>query len=118
MEAYREYFSGYGQDALALLDDPVVDDVSGYDDMILLKDVPLVSHCEHHIAPLTGKAFVAYRPGRRVTGLSRLARVGFGIERRSIISSVFAENIVGGIPHRPSRTSWLRSHRMGPYCRS
>ena len=75
VDAYREYFSGYGQDALALLDDPVVDDVSGYDDMVLLKDVPLISHCEHHIAPFMGKAFIAYMPGRRVTGLSRLARV-------------------------------------------
>ena len=74
-EAYRDYFSGYEHDALALLDDPVVDDVSGYDDIVMLKDIPVLSHCEHHIAPFMGRAFVAYLPGRRVTGLSRLARV-------------------------------------------
>ncbi len=74
-DAYREYFSGYGEDAIALLADPVVDDVSDYDDIILLRDIPVLSHCEHHIAPFIGRAWVAYLPGGRVTGLSRLARV-------------------------------------------
>ena len=75
VDAYKEYFDGYEKDPIALLDDPIVDDVSGYDDMILLKDIPVLSHCEHHIAPFMGRGFVAYLPGRRVTGLSRLSRV-------------------------------------------
>lgn len=75
VEAYREYFSGYGEDAVALLADPVVDDVSDYNDIVMLTDIPVLSHCEHHIAPFMGRAWVAYLPGRRVTGLSRLARV-------------------------------------------
>lgn len=75
VEAYGEYFAGYAEDAVALLADPVVDDVSDYNDIVMLKDIPVLSHCEHHIAPFMGRAWVAYLPGRRVTGLSRLARV-------------------------------------------
>jgi GTP cyclohydrolase IA len=72
--AFEERFSGYGEDPAAELA-RTFEDVSGYQDMILLRDVRLESHCEHHIAPFVGTAHVAYVPDRRVVGLSRLARV-------------------------------------------
>jgi GTP cyclohydrolase I len=72
--AFEERFCGYGEDPAAELA-RTFEDVSGYQDMILLRDVRLESHCEHHIAPFVGVAHVAYVPDRRVVGLSRLARV-------------------------------------------
>ena len=74
VEAFEERFSGYAQDPAAELA-RTFEDVSGYSDMILLRDVRLESHCEHHIAPFVGVAHVAYVPNRRVVGLSKLARV-------------------------------------------
>jgi GTP cyclohydrolase IA len=74
VEAFEERFSGYAQDPAAELA-RTFEDVSGYADMILLRDVRLESHCEHHIAPFVGVADVAYVPDRRVVGLSKLARV-------------------------------------------
>jgi GTP cyclohydrolase I len=74
VEAFKERFSGYAQDPAAELA-RTFEDVSGYSDMILLRDVRLESHCEHHIAPFVGAADVAYVPDRRVVGLSKLARV-------------------------------------------
>lgn len=74
VDAFEERFSGYRKDAAAELA-RTFEDVSGYSDMILLRDVRLESHCEHHIAPFTGLAHVAYLPNRRVVGLSKLARV-------------------------------------------
>jgi GTP cyclohydrolase I len=73
-EAFEERFCGYAQDPAAELA-RTFEDVSGYSDMILLRDVRLESHCEHHIAPFVGVAHVAYVPHRRVVGLSKLARV-------------------------------------------
>ena len=72
--AFEERFCGYREDPAAELA-RTFEDVSGYCDMILLRDVRLESHCEHHIAPFTGVAHVAYVPDRRVVGLSKLARV-------------------------------------------
>jgi GTP cyclohydrolase I len=74
VEAFEERFSGYREDPAAELA-RTFEDVSGYSDMILLRDVRLESHCEHHIAPFTGLAHVAYLPDKRVVGLSKLARV-------------------------------------------
>lgn len=74
VEAFEERFSGYREDAAAELA-RTFEDISGYSDMILLRDVRLESHCEHHIAPFVGVAHVAYVPHRRVVGLSKLARV-------------------------------------------
>lgn len=74
LEAYEERFSGYREDAAAELA-RTFEDVSGYHDMILLRDIQIDSHCEHHIAPFSGLAHVAYVPDRRVVGLSKLARV-------------------------------------------
>jgi GTP cyclohydrolase I len=74
VEAFEERFSGYREDPSAELA-RTFEEVSGYCDMILLRDVRLESHCEHHIAPFVGVAHVAYVPDRRVVGLSKLARV-------------------------------------------
>ena len=73
--AYEEYFKGYGEDPVAVLAEPVFEDVGGYDDMVLLRDIRVESHCEHHIVPFIGRAHVAYLPSGRIAGLSRLARV-------------------------------------------
>ena len=72
-KAFREYFSGYGQDPADILD-RVFEEVGGYDDMVMLKDIPFTSHCEHHIAPFFGRAHVAYLPMGGVVGLSKIAR--------------------------------------------
>jgi GTP cyclohydrolase I len=74
VEAFEERFGGYRENAAAELA-RTFEDISGYSDMILLRDVRFESHCEHHIAPFIGLAHVAYVPRRRVVGLSRLARV-------------------------------------------
>jgi GTP cyclohydrolase I len=73
-EAFGEYFKGYKQDALAELAQ-TFEDPSGYNEMVLLKDIAFESHCEHHIAPFFGSAHVAYLPSDRIVGLSKIARV-------------------------------------------
>jgi GTP cyclohydrolase I len=82
VDAYEEYFRGYGQDAVAILQEPTFEDVAGYDDMVILRGIRVVSHCEHHIAPFIGTADVAYLPNGRVAGLSKLARVVEAFSRR------------------------------------
>lgn len=71
--AYEEYFSGYDADPVEALS-RTFEDVGGYDDMVMLRDIRVESHCEHHIAPFVGVAHIAYLPQRRVVGLSKLAR--------------------------------------------
>lgn len=73
-DAYGEYFSGYRADVARELSS-TFEDTSGYDDIVLLKDIRFESHCEHHIAPFSGLAHVAYIPAGRIVGLSKLARV-------------------------------------------
>ena len=74
MKAYKEYFGGYKVDPSKILD-KTFGDVDGYDDMVIQKNISIQSHCEHHMAPIIGKAHVAYIPKERVVGLSKLARV-------------------------------------------
>ena len=74
MKAYKEYFAGYKVDPTKILD-KTFGDVDGYDDMVIQKNISIQSHCEHHMAPIIGKAHVAYIPKERVVGLSKLARV-------------------------------------------
>ena len=74
VKAYEELFKGYTQDAEAQLS-TVFEEVEGYDDMVLVKDIPFTSHCEHHMVPFVGKAHVAYFPAEGVVGLSKLTRV-------------------------------------------
>ena len=73
-KAYRELFSGYDLAAEDVLG-RTFEEVAGYDDMVLVKDIPFFSHCEHHMVPIIGKAHVAYLPNGRVLGLSKIARV-------------------------------------------
>ena len=74
VKAFKEYFQGYNEDAKKVLD-KTFGDVEGYDDMVVQKNISVQSHCEHHMAPIIGKAHVAYIPKERVVGLSKLARV-------------------------------------------
>jgi GTP cyclohydrolase I len=72
--AYEEWFSGYGLDPKEYLS-RTFDEVAGYDEIVALRDIPFESHCEHHLAPIIGKAHIAYLPRRRVVGISKLARL-------------------------------------------
>ena len=72
--SYAEFFAGYGHDPVALLE-RTFEEVDGYDEIVLLRDIRLESTCEHHMAPIIGRAHVAYLPGRRIVGISKLARV-------------------------------------------
>jgi GTP cyclohydrolase I len=72
--AYEEWFAGYHADPAKELD-RTFEDVQGYDDIVMLRDIEVESHCEHHMAPFLGKAYVAYMPTNRVVGISKLARV-------------------------------------------
>jgi len=73
-EAYQEYFAGYAEDPDTILA-RTFEEVAGYDELVLLKDMTFESHCEHHIAPIIGRAHIAYLPGTKVVGLSKIARL-------------------------------------------
>ena len=79
--AWKEYCAGYADDPARHLS-RVFEEVGGYDEIVLLKDIPFQSHCEHHMAPIIGKAHIAYLPGNFVVGISKLARVLHGFARR------------------------------------
>ena len=74
VRAYREFYKGYQEDAEEMLD-RVFEEVEGYRDMVLVRDIPFYSHCEHHMVPFVGKVHIGYYPTRGVVGLSKLARV-------------------------------------------
>ena len=79
--AWKEYCQGYGEDPAIHLAQ-TFRDAGGYDELVLLKDIPFQSHCEHHMAPIIGTASIAYMPKERVVGISKLARVMHGFARR------------------------------------
>jgi GTP cyclohydrolase I len=79
--AYREYFRGYQEDPGVHLSKTFAE-VGGYDEIVILRDIPFQSHCEHHMAPIIGKAHIAYLPRKRVVGISKLARVLQGFSKR------------------------------------
>src|SRR5205085_557805 len=79
--AWKEYARGYEEDPSHHLT-RTFEEVGGYDEIVLLKDIPFQSHCEHHLAPIIGKAAIAYLPAERVVGISKLARVLHGYARR------------------------------------
>ncbi|MFZ4688547.1 MAG: GTP cyclohydrolase I FolE [Polymorphobacter sp.] len=79
--AYREYFRGYQEDPGIHLS-TTFGEVGGYDEIVILRDIPFQSHCEHHMAPIIGKAHIAYLPRKRVVGISKLARVLHGFAKR------------------------------------
>lgn len=74
VDAYTEWFSGYDRDPVKELS-RTFEDVSGYDDMVILREIDIESHCEHHIAPFLGTAYVAYLPTDKVVGISKLVKV-------------------------------------------
>ena len=74
VRAYEEFFAGYLDDPVEILQ-RTFEEVEGYDEMVLLRDIRFESHCEHHVAPIIGRAHVAYLPHHRVVGISKLARI-------------------------------------------
>jgi len=79
--AYEDWFSGYREDPVRFLE-RTFEEVEGYDEMIVLRDIPFESHCEHHMAPIIGVAHVGYLPSNKVVGISKLARVVDAFARR------------------------------------
>jgi GTP cyclohydrolase I len=93
VRAYEELFSGYHESAGATLS-RTFSQVSGYEDLVLVRDIPFVSHCEHHIAPIFGKAHIAYYPRGGVVGLSKLARIVDTFARRLQTQEALSAQIV------------------------
>ncbi|MFP5297060.1 MAG: GTP cyclohydrolase I FolE [Alphaproteobacteria bacterium] len=96
VDAYAEWFDGYEADAAKELS-RTFEDVQGYDDMVLLRDIEVESHCEHHMAPFLGKAYVAYIPNEKVVGISKLARVVEIYARRLQTQEVLTNQIAEAI---------------------
>ncbi len=90
--AYEEYFRGYDADPVAILR-RTFEETDGYDEIVLLRDIRFESYCEHHIAPIIGRAHVAYLPHRRVVGISKLARLVEVFARRLIIQEKLTAQI-------------------------
>jgi len=96
VNAYKEFFSGYAEDPVGALD-RTFEDVGGYDDIVMLRDIDVNSHCEHHMIPFIGKAHVAYLPGEHVVGISKLARVIEIFARRLQTQETMTAQIVAAI---------------------
>ncbi|MDO8607801.1 MAG: GTP cyclohydrolase I FolE [Phaeospirillum sp.] len=96
VRAYEEFFAGYDQDPTEILH-RTFEETDGYDEMVLLRDIRLESHCEHHVVPIIGKAHVAYLPDRRVVGISKLARVVEIYSRRLQIQEKLTAQIANTI---------------------
>ena len=94
--AFDEYFSGYQQDPLSILN-KTFDETGGYEEMVVLRGISFESHCEHHLAPIIGQAWVAYVPSGRVVGLSKLARVVDAYARRLQIQERMTSEIASAI---------------------
>jgi GTP cyclohydrolase I len=96
VRAYRELFSGYESDPRAYLE-RTFEEVGGYDELVLLRDIRVVSFCEHHMLPFLGRAHVGYLPNDRVVGISKLARVVHGFARRLQIQEKLTAEIAHAI---------------------
>ncbi len=94
--SYRELFAGYEEDPREYLS-RTFEEVGGYDELIVLRDIPVVSFCEHHMLPFVGKAHVGYLPTNRVVGISKLARVVNGFSRRLQIQEKLSAEIATAI---------------------
>jgi GTP cyclohydrolase IA len=94
--AYEEFYSGYGLDAADALD-RTFEDIDRYDDIVVVRDIPFFSHCEHHMVPFVGKAHVAYFPTDVIVGLSKLARVVDIFGRRLQSQERLTAEIVGAV---------------------
>lgn len=93
VRAYEEFFSGYDLDAADELA-KTFEDIQGFDDLVIVRGIDFVSHCEHHMVPIIGKAHVAYWPGAHVVGISKLARVVDIFARRLVSQEVMTRQIV------------------------
>jgi GTP cyclohydrolase I len=96
VRAYEEFFAGYGQDPVEILQ-RTFEETGGYDEMVLLRDIRFESHCEHHMAPIIGVAHVAYLPKTRVVGISKLARIVEVYARRLQIQEKMTAQIANTI---------------------
>lgn len=96
VDAYREFFSGYDADPAEILR-RTFSETDGYDEMVLLRDIRFESHCEHHLAPIIGRAHVAYLPHRRVIGISKLARLVEAFAKRLQIQEKMTAQIANTI---------------------
>jgi GTP cyclohydrolase IA len=96
VSAYREWFGGYGSDPADYLR-RTFEEVGGYDEMIVLRDIAFESHCEHHMAPIIGRVHVGYLPTDKVVGISKLARVVDGYARRFQVQEKLTAQIAGCI---------------------
>jgi GTP cyclohydrolase I len=96
VRAYEEFFSGYLDDPAALLR-RTFEEIEGYDEMVVLRDIAFESHCEHHLVPIIGRAHVGYLPDRRVVGISKLARVVEAFAKRLQIQEKFTSQIANTI---------------------
>jgi GTP cyclohydrolase I len=96
VKAYRELFAGYEADPREYLE-RTFDEVGGYDELVVLRDIRVVSFCEHHMLPFLGKAHVGYLPSNRVVGISKLARVVHGFARRLQIQEKLTADIAQAI---------------------
>ncbi len=94
--SYEEFFSGYAIDPVAVLE-RTFEEIDGYDEIVLLRDIRVESHCEHHMVPIIGRAHVAYLPHRRVVGISKLARVVDAYARRLQIQEKMTAQIANTI---------------------
>ena len=95
-KAYGEFFAGYAQDPKAILA-KTFKDVGGYDDIVLVKDIPFASHCEHHMVPFIGKAHIAYLPHDGVVGISKLARLVAVFSKRLQVQENLTAQIIDAI---------------------
>ena len=96
VKGYEEFFSGYAEDPVALLQ-RTFEETDGYDEIVLLRDIRVESHCEHHMLPIVGRAHVAYLPKRRVVGISKLARLVDAYARRLQIQEKLTAQIANTI---------------------
>jgi len=96
VRSYEEFFSGYAADPKAILE-RTFEEVEGYDEIVLLRDIRLESHCEHHMVPIIGKAHVAYMPHRRVVGISKLARLVEAYAKRLQIQEKLTSQVANAI---------------------
>ena len=94
--AYEEFLAGYAEDPAAMLA-RTFEEVEGYQDIVLMRDIQFVSHCEHHIQPIIGTAHVAYLPGDKVVGISKLARVVDAFAKRLQSQEILTNQIAGAI---------------------
>ncbi len=96
VKSYEEFYEGYQRDPEEILR-RTFEETEGYDEMVVLKDIEFHSHCEHHMVPITGKAYVAYLPDKRVVGISKLARVVEAYARRLQIQEKMTAQIANAI---------------------